>query len=168
MSVLIDCLFYYYIVFLALVYYCVVSIVINIARWERNYVKNCTVYHGTPTHISNEWCIISGISFLAHDKTVSVWKLRLMPTATFGSEEITEKTRGTKKLLGSSYYYIASVACRSSSRQNEGLRVAERTEQIPTLQTANNSLSVAARIVSQNKATVFTMRFRDVIKKSWK
>lgn len=54
------------------------------------------------------------------------------------------------------------------SRQNEGLRVAERAKQILTLQTVNISLSVAARIVSQNEAIVFTMRFHDIIKKDRK
>lgn len=72
------------------------------------------------------------------------------------------KQRARRSSPKSSYY---CVACRSSSRQNEGLRVAERAEQIPILQTANNSLSVAARTMSQNEATVFTMRFHDVIKK---
>lgn len=76
-----------------------------------------------------------------------------------------KKQRARRSSPKSSYYCVANVACRSSSRQNEGLRVAERAEQIPILQTANNSLSVAARTMSQNEATVFTMRFHDVIKK---
>lgn len=68
-----------------------------------------------------------------------------MSTETFGTGEITEKTRAREEAPGSSYYHVGSVACRSTSRQNEGLRVAERAEQIPPLRTANNSLSVAAR-----------------------
>lgn len=49
--------------------------------------------------------------------------------------------------------------------ENKGLRVAERAGQIATVQTANNSLSVAARITDQNEAAVFTTRFHEAVKK---
>lgn len=92
MFALIDCLFYY-IVFLAPVHYCVGLIVNEYHKIIKKFTWKNYRSRLSPPVFLNEWCITSGASSFWRTIKRWAWKLRLMSIETFGTEEITEKTR---------------------------------------------------------------------------